>query len=168
MREQTERQKSYISHHCTGKAHLTAAVPPCQNEKAKETGAKHQQHRKPKEMKITAKDTKKDVEVSVDFDFGDNLEEVVSKFGDKAAFKSAVAGLKVQFRGWLLAQFVGGKSAETIQSELNANGWTPSERKARATKLDKLRNFMNSMPPEELVAFLKEQQKRLAAAAKAA
>lgn len=119
-------------------------------------------------MKITAKDTKKNVEVSVDFDFGNNLDEVVSKFGDKAAFKSAVAGLKVQFRGWLLAQFISGKSAETIQAELSSAGWTPSERKARATKMDKLRNFIASLPPEEQVAFVKEQQKRLAAQAKAA
>src|SRR3990172_5844497 len=99
-------------------------------------------------MKITAKDTKKDVEVSVDFDFGDNLEEVVSKFGDKAAFKSAVAGLKVQFRGWLQTKFVGEKRGKPIKAEQNAGGWTPSDRKARATKLDKLRSFMNSMPPE--------------------
>jgi len=119
-------------------------------------------------MKITAKDKQKNVEVSVDFDFGENLDEVVAKFGSNAAYKAASAGLKVQFRGWLLAQFISGKSAETIQSELASKGWTPSERKARATKLDKLRNFMNSMPPEELAAFLKEQQKRLAAAAKSA
>jgi len=116
-------------------------------------------------MKISAKQ-KDGNEISVDFDFGNNLDEVVEKFGGDATFKAAIANLKVQVRGWLVAQHAAGQSPESIQA--SAAGWKPNQRKARATKLDKLRNFIASLPVDEQAAFLKEQMKRVAAAAKAA
>lgn len=113
-------------------------------------------------MKITAKQ-KDGSEVSAEFDFGSNLAEVTTKFGDDATFKAAFAGLKVQFRGWLVSQVVAGRSLDAIQDELNKQGWTPSSRRSRVTKLDKLRSLMAQMDPEERSAFIKEFAKNKAA-----
>lgn len=113
-------------------------------------------------MKVSAKKTD-GPSVEVDFDFGDNLAAIVSKFGEDVAFKASLAALKVQFQAWLRAQVTAGKDGGAIQAELNANGWKPGERRAGKSPQDKLRGLLDAMSPEERAAFIKDFKAKAAA-----
>lgn len=106
-------------------------------------------------MKVSAKKTD-GPSVEVDFDFGSDLASTVSKFGEDTVYKAVVAALKVQFQAWLRAQAVAGRSADDIQSSLNAEGWKPGERRQGKTPQDKLRALLDGMSAEDRAAFIKE------------
>lgn len=112
-------------------------------------------------MKVTAKKTN-GPSVEVDFDFGADLNGIVTRFGEDVAYKAVLAALKVQFQAWLRAQATAGKTSEAIQTELNNNGWKPGERKAGKSPQDKLRSLLDSMSAEDRASFIKDFKNKAA------
>lgn len=111
-------------------------------------------------QKVTATRTDTDREVSVDYDFGDDLASAVEKFGEETIYnafkKSAVIDLQALIRRNMVAKE--GEEAKTddeIQSLVNE--WKPSD-KARVTKsaTDKVMDIWEGVSDEEKAAILEK------------
>ena len=68
---------------------------------------------------------------SVDFDFGENIEDAVAQFGAEPVFALYLSQAKVQLQGAIRAQGELGVAADEIESRLTT--WKPGVRMGRAT-----------------------------------
>lgn len=106
-------------------------------------------------MKVSAK--KKDgVAIEVDYDFGDNIQSMVQKFGEDIVFQHARGSLVVALQGWLRSLQSRGKSDAEIQKEVK--GWKPGQRRQGKTAKEKALESLSKLSPEERAALLKQMR----------
>lgn len=97
-------------------------------------------------MQISAK-TEDGKSVTVDFDFGNTLQEKVDKFGEDVVDGHIQRAFTLSLQSWLRGQLRAGKSAEDIQKEVQ--DWKPGARRAAKTPLQKAMEELEKMSPEE-------------------
>ncbi len=115
-----------------------------------------------KEIEATKNDT--DRVVKVEYDFGDNLDEMVSRFGADVVFNRAQAAmvidLQARIRTWMSPSV--NKKGETIREALSDEEiaeevakWNPGVKKiARLSPKDKLKKLLAGMSEEDKAALL--------------
>lgn len=102
---------------------------------------------------MEVKATKDEKEVSVEYDFGSNLDEATERFGSETVFSKFVSASKVELQAGLRRCIESGASAEDF-----ASNWKPGVR----TSLGKIdivaatKARFAAMTPEEKEAFLEE------------
>lgn len=105
-------------------------------------------------MKVTAKRTN-GPSVDVEYDFGGDLDTMVSKFGKDIVFNHAKGSLVVTLQGWLRSQ-LDMKDATPAKIKEAAKNWKPGQRKQGKSPAEKLRDQLAKVTPEERASILKE------------
>ena len=112
-------------------------------------------------QKITARDGNEEnsPSVSVDYDFGDNLQEAVELFGDDVVFSRFKAAAVVDLQA-LIRRHLGGekpKTAEEIQALVSE--WKPGvSKRVRKSTTEKAQDLIGQMSAEEKAALLASLQ----------
>lgn len=105
-------------------------------------------------MKITAKRTN-GPSIDVEYDFGNNLDELVQKFGPDIVFNHAKGSLVVSLQGWLRGK-LDDEKAKPADIRTAAANWKPGTRKQGKSQAEKLKDQLSKMTPEDRAALLKE------------
>lgn len=92
--------------------------------------------------------------VSVEFDFGDNLEAMVGLFGEDIVYAHARGSFVVSLQSFIRSQIKQGKSPAEINDAVAK--WTPGQRKKGKTPKEKLLDQLSAMSPEDRAEVLKE------------
>lgn len=105
---------------------------------------------KDEEGKLTGEESTSTVE----YDFGENLEDAVAKFGDEVVFsafkRSAVIDLQSNMRRWIL-------NGDDCQEK--ADEWQPGVKTiTRKSPVEKLRDLLKGKSPEEIATLLQQVQ----------
>lgn len=107
-------------------------------------------------MTVSVKDPQSNREITVEYEFGANLEEATTKFGEETIFASAVADLKVGLQAFVRTRLR--KTEEeymddaTIAAE--AQNWMPGAKRAAADPMVKLRALLGKLSPEQRAVLL--------------
>jgi len=112
-------------------------------------------------MQITATDSKSKVSVTVEYNFGETLQDRVNLFTEKVVDNHALRSFIIALQGFIRSRIKKGKSAAEIQDDVN--NWKPGE-KAVVTKDPKLKIldlFAGRSEEEqmEIIRLLREEQK---------
>lgn len=92
-------------------------------------------------------------ECTVEYDFGDNLDAAVEKFGEEAVFRGYVAAAKIALQGVMGNNMAKEKSDEEIQNLVDE--WIyGAVTQTRKTMLEKAMDQVGKMSPDEKAAFL--------------
>lgn len=92
--------------------------------------------------------------VSVDYEFGDDIDEMIEKFGDKVVFNHARGSLTVALQGWMRLQLDNKKSPAEIKAAVK--DWKPGIRRQGKTPIEKMRAQLSSLSAEDRAALLKD------------
>ncbi len=104
---------------------------------------------------ITLEDETK-VTHEVQYDFGDNLKEIIAKFGEDVVYQRFKAAVVVDLQA-VVRRLTGSKEpkiGDALQAAVNE--WKPGVAKVRKSKTEKALDLLNDMDPDEFAAFLKE------------
>lgn len=101
--------------------------------------------------------------VEVRFDFGDNLQDAVAKFGDEIAWNHLRGSMRVALQGYIRSQMDQGKTPAEIQTLVDS--WKPGQRRTSVPKAEKLRKQLDQLSPEERAELLKAYKAQAKAAA---
>jgi len=103
---------------------------------------------------VTAKEGKEGTPLTVDYDFGESIDDMVDKFGDEVVFNNAKANMIVSLQGVIRTGLKAGKDAKEIKE--SAAAWVPGVRKAGKSPQEKLREQFANLDPEAKKELLKE------------
>jgi len=100
--------------------------------------------------------------ISVMFDFGDNLEEAVEKFGEEVVFSRYQTAVTVDLQGFIrgMMKKVNDKDEFVMSDEQiveKAKGWTPGVKKSPKSDKDKALEFLGKLSEEDLAEVLRRQ-----------
>lgn len=105
--------------------------------------------------------------VSVEYDFGANLEAAVAKFGEKVVFthflSSATVTLQSRMRAAMKDDVAAGKAPDSKKVNEALKGWKLGEKAPGVDKVEKATTFVAKMSAEERAALLKKLQEAMAA-----
>lgn len=94
-------------------------------------------------------------EVTINFDFGSNLDEMVEKFGSDVVFTNARANMKITLQGVIRRYIAAGKSADEIASV--CADWKPGMQMERTVDpIAAARKAMANMDDESKQAFIEK------------
>ena len=124
-------------------------------------------------IQVEAKTAEFESPIAVDYDFGDNLEEAVEKFGAEVVYtnfkQSAIISLQSNMRGkfrsleskaqkegkvvdWTDTEW---RDNATLEAQVAADGWKPGIRTATGkSKEEKARDLLGQLTPEQRAALL--------------
>ena len=110
-------------------------------------------------QKVTAKVSKPAEGVSpdpvtVEYDFGDNLQEMVKKFGEDVVYNRAKASFVIDLQAAIRRAIQAKKKPKQIQEELAS--WKPGLRQPGKSPAEKLRDMLAGKSDAEKKALLKE------------
>lgn len=105
-------------------------------------------------MEITAKDTKTEASITVEYEFGETIAELVEKFGEEVVFNQARSSLVVALQGAIRTALKAGKTDDEINTLVSE--WKPGIRRQAKSPQDKIKEQLASMDPEIRKALLKE------------
>lgn len=110
-------------------------------------------------MKVTAKVTNPGDGVSaepvtVEYDFGDNLADMTSKFGEDVIQSRARASLVIDLQSAIRRHINAGKSDDEITAAVAA--WVPGVKAAAKSPADKLKALLDGKSDEEKLKILQE------------
>ena len=97
-------------------------------------------------IEVTAK-IKDGKPVTVSYDFGDNLKEMVSKFGDEVVYSNAKANMRISLQDLVRAGIKGEKKPKEITKDVTE--WIPGVKKKGKSKAEKLKDQVAELSPEE-------------------
>jgi hypothetical protein len=107
------------------------------------------------EIEATYKDTGR--KCMVNYDFGEDVNEAVEKFGAEVVHTNFIAQAKVRAQAIMRDLMEKGKTDEEIQNEINA--WKPGIQRARTVDaLATVQTKFNTMSDEEKAAFIADLQ----------
>lgn len=119
-------------------------------------------------VEVSAKRSGNDHQVTVPYDFGDNLQEAVELFGDDVVFSKFKAAAIVDFQGVLRRGMFDEEGegddktlipvdSETLASRETISGWKPgvTTRVSKSPK-EKALAALKGMSPEDIAAMLAE------------
>lgn len=111
---------------------------------------------------VEAKLPSTEQEISIEYDFGDNLEEAAERFGADVVFSNFKASCTVTLQGFLRGQMKADKDGNTKTDEeviAAASGWMPGQRTSRGkSKGEKLRDLLVGMDESAIAELLAEAQ----------
>lgn len=94
-------------------------------------------------------------EVTIQFDFGKNLQELTEKFGEEVVFTNARANMKITLQGVIRRYIAAGKTAAEI-AEVCAN-WKPGMQMERTVDpISAARKAMANMDEDAKKAFIEK------------
>lgn len=108
-------------------------------------------------MKVTA-EREGGAKVEVDYDFGEDLDQLVNKFGADVVFSHARRSFVVTLQSFIRTQMDRGKSETEIQEAVNE--WRPGQRKQGKSPQEKVQDMLAKMDPSARAALLKEYRAR--------
>lgn len=94
--------------------------------------------------------------ITLEYDFGDTLQDMVNNFGEQMVYDRALRSFKISFQSWVTAQLEAGKTEDQIKAE--AAQWKPGQRKAAKSPQEKLQEMLEKLSPQERQAFFKEHR----------
>jgi len=103
---------------------------------------------------VTAKLSGNDREVTVNYDFGEDLDAAVELFGADVVHKAFAAQATVSLQSMIRSGIKGEKSDQEIQK--NADEWKPGARKPARSKAEKVLDQFAEMDADAKAALLKE------------
>ena len=92
--------------------------------------------------------------VTIEYDFGDNLRELVAKFGEEVVYNRAKAAFIIDLQAAIRRHIQAGKKQKEIQKEL-AN-WKPGMKQPGKSPAQKLKELLAGKSDAEKKAILKE------------
>jgi len=123
---------------------------------------------------VTAKTPDSGRELTVSFNYGANLQDMTSKFGEAIVYSQAQANIRINLQALLRRHMVDtfdkeGKKTADAKSDVELRelvaGWKPGmAARARKSPKDKLAALLEKISPDERAALLKEAAAELAAA----
>ncbi len=110
-------------------------------------------------MKVSARVTKGEEGVSTeavscDYDFGENVAEMTSKFGEEVIFTRARASLVIDLQAFIRRAIANKKTDAEIQEAVSA--WVPGVKAAGKSPAEKLKALLEGKSSEEVTAILQE------------
>lgn len=102
-------------------------------------------------MNVTTK--LNDQTVSVEYNFGSNLEESVAIFGEDRVHDHFVRNAKIALQGYMSRQLKAGKNPDEVAASIA--DFTLEGRRPAKSKADKAADLFAAMSPEEQAAFKK-------------
>lgn len=108
-------------------------------------------------IEITAEKTGKG-EVSVNYDIGDNIQELSDQFGEEVVYSRARQSIIIAIQSFLRTQIEAEKTPAEIQEAVAE--WKPGVRKPAKTPEDRAREAFAAMSPEQRKAFLSDLKKK--------
>lgn len=104
-------------------------------------------------IEVSAKKTGFDTEVTIAFDFGKNIDEMIEKFGADVVFTNARANMKITLQGVMRRLIEGGKTQDEIAAA--CADWKPGVQMERTVDpLAVARKAMSQMSDEDKQAFI--------------
>lgn len=94
--------------------------------------------------------------ISIDYNFGDNLDDAIELFGKEAVYSGFVADAKVGLQAFIRARLgrVGEDYMTDEQIQAEAKTWKPGQRKQAADPMAKLQALLAKLSPEQRAAIL--------------
>ena len=105
-------------------------------------------------MEITAKLGKDGKEYKAEYNFGDNLDQMISVFGKEIVYNKAKAAMIVDIQGSMRGAIKANKHAKEI-ADIVAK-WKPGVRKPSKSPVTKVQEHFAKLSPEERKALLRE------------
>ena len=112
-------------------------------------------------MEITAKLKDSEVSATVNYEFGSNLDEMVTKFGADVVFEKAQDALVIDVQSMVRRHLRGtDKVAAKGQDEIQTlvDGWVPGVGVSRKTSVEKAAALITNMSAEQKAALLAQLQ----------
>ena len=109
---------------------------------------------------VTAK-TEESAPVEFPYEFGDNISEAVSIFGEDVVWAHALRGLTVAVQGHARSMIKSGKAEDEIKAEMKK--WKPGAPRVTKSAEDRAREQLEALPPEVRAKLLKEMKPAKAA-----
>lgn len=105
-------------------------------------------------MQITASENKNGTSITVEFDPGESLEDMVKRFGEETVKSHASRSIVIALQAHLRAEVAKGKTQDEIQATVK--DWRPGERRKGKSLQEKVRETLGKLSPQERAALLKE------------
>lgn len=104
-------------------------------------------------MQITA-ERKEGGSVTVEYEFGETLADLSSRFGDEVVRSHAQRSFVVALQSYIRSQLDQGKSSAEIQAAVNE--WKPGQRQKGKSLAERTAELLSKMDPAARQALLKE------------
>ncbi len=101
---------------------------------------------------------------TVNYDFGDNIDEAVEKFTAEVVYKRFMAASIVDLQGLVRRGLSGDEPKKADALQTSADEWKPGISKPRVSKQEKALAALEDLSAEDKKAFIKELQASLKAA----
>lgn len=109
---------------------------------------------------VEAKLPSTDQEISVEYDFGDNLNEATELFGADVVFSNFKASVTVTLQGFMRSQMKADKEGNVKTDEeviAAVAGWLPGQRTSRGkSKAEKLADLFKGMSEADIADLISE------------
>jgi hypothetical protein len=92
--------------------------------------------------------------ITLEYEFGQNLDETAKIFGKELTYNKAVAQMKVDFQSAVRTKLKAGTADKEIVEQMR--DWKPGMRAPGKSKVEKLQGLFNSLSPEEKAALRKQ------------
>lgn len=101
--------------------------------------------------------------IDFDYDFGDNLDATIEKFGESVVHKYALRGFTIAAQGTARGLMKSGKShAEILEHMKN---WKPDEPRQVKSKEERVKELLSKMTPEQRDALAAEMRAEISGTA---
>ena len=112
-----------------------------------------------KELTVSAKVGKDGVEHSVTIDFPETLDEMIEAYGEEVVFGQAKANIVVGLQGNIRSRVSSEKDPKTGKAlQESFADWKPGTRQPGVAKIEKMKDRISKMSPDEKAALLAELQ----------
>jgi len=110
-------------------------------------------------INVTAKDPSTEREVTVAYNFGDNIADAIAKFGEDVVFAAFVADAKVGLQAAIRTKLRAKKEDESSYTDAEvieaASTWVPGAKtRTAADPMAKLQALLGKLTPEQKAALL--------------
>lgn len=107
-----------------------------------------------KKVEISVRQEKGAKPISVLFNIGENLAELVKQFGEATVFDNARSALVVALQGFTRTKLTGKKPIKPgAELQKAVDEWKPGKRAGSADKIAKLKERLDKLSPEEKKAL---------------
>lgn len=107
---------------------------------------------------VSAKNGQEAKSANATFQIAENLNELSQQFGDEVVFSHAKRSIIIALQTTMRAAIEANKSDEELQAIVNE--WKPGLKKPAKSPLDKVRDEIGRMSPEDKKRILKELRER--------
>lgn len=101
---------------------------------------------------VSAKSTKTDKTATVDYDFGDNVQDMIDRFGEEVVFTNAKANMRVSLQG-IIRSAMNAEPPRNPQEE--ADKWKPGTAAPRKSAVEKAKDLLGGLSEEQRAELLK-------------